>query len=83
MIIQCLHDVFDRADYKFVLALPVGVNNEVEFAPFLLDFLKLILDFFLASGTGRYFLHCLYLLDNSILQELIQLDLLVGLEGLL
>jgi len=57
VVVEGLHDLFNAADDELVLGLAVVVDDEVESAPFLLNFLHLRLNLALTSGPCRYFLN--------------------------
>lgn len=68
MVVQGLHDLLDGADYEFVLVVAVGVHEEVELEPFLLDLLDLVLDALLAGCSSGDLFDLLSLLLDAITQ---------------
>lgn len=74
MVIQSLHDVFHRANYELVLAFTIRIDYKVQLTPFPFNFLKLILNFFLACSSGRNLLHRIEFLTDSVLKKFIQFN---------
>lgn len=70
MIIQSLHNIFNRAHNKFILAFSVRIHNKIKFTPFLLNFLQLIFNLLFPTCTSRNLLNSINFVHNFELEKL-------------